>query len=86
MYAQNQHTGMISEGSCVTEDWNGCWKFIFAITGIDYIWKNKKQLFIVINNSIYILLFMYNIIKQYKYIRFRQRLNTELTPLWQNEW
>ncbi len=28
---------MISEWSCDTEDWsNGCWKFSFAITGINY--------------------------------------------------
>ncbi len=28
------------KGSCDTEDWsNGCWKFTFAITGINYILK-----------------------------------------------
>ncbi len=27
-FKPNQHIGMISEGSCYTEDWsNGCWKF-----------------------------------------------------------
>ncbi len=37
-----QHIKMISEGSCDTEDLrNGCWKFIFAITGLKcfYNWK-----------------------------------------------
>ncbi len=34
---------MISEGSCDTEDWsNGCWKFSFVITGINYILKYIK--------------------------------------------
>ncbi len=29
---------MVSEGSCDIEDWsNGCWKFSFALTGINYI-------------------------------------------------
>ncbi len=28
---------MISEGSCDTKDWsNGCWKFSYAITVINY--------------------------------------------------
>ncbi len=40
---------MISEGSRDTENWsNGCWKFNFAITGINYILKyiqtNKKKI------------------------------------------
>ncbi len=43
---------MISEGSCDTKDRsNGCWKFSFAITGINiflkYI-KNRKQLFYIV--------------------------------------
>ncbi len=39
-WAENQHIRMISEGSCDTEDWsNGCWKFSFTITGINYILK-----------------------------------------------
>ncbi len=34
---------MISEGSCDSEDWsNGCWKFSFAITEINYILKYVK--------------------------------------------
>ncbi len=38
---------MISEGLCDTEDWdNGCWKFNFAITEINYILK-----YIQIENS-----------------------------------
>ncbi len=46
----NMHIIMISEGSCDTEDWSsGCWKFSFAITGINYILKyikiEKKRLF-----------------------------------------
>ncbi len=33
----------MSEGSCDTEDWsNGCWKFSFAITGLNYILKYIK--------------------------------------------
>ncbi len=32
--ATNKHIRLISEGSCDTED---CWKFSFAITGINYI-------------------------------------------------
>ncbi len=36
----NQHIRMISEGSCDTEAWrNGCWKYSFAITGINNIFK-----------------------------------------------
>ncbi len=58
--APNQHIRKIFEGSCDssdTEDWsNGWWKFSFAITGINYIWK-----YITIENcyliSITILLF-----------------------------
>ncbi len=39
-WAPNQHIRMIHEWSCDTEDWsNGCWKFSFAITGINYILK-----------------------------------------------
>ncbi len=39
----NHHIRMISEGSCDTEDWsNGCWKFSFAITEINYILKYIK--------------------------------------------
>ncbi len=35
-WAPNQHIRMISEGSCDTGDLsNGCWKFSFAITGIN---------------------------------------------------
>jgi len=31
---------MILEGSCDTKDWNnGCWKFSYAIRGINYILK-----------------------------------------------
>ncbi len=30
-WAENQHTRMISDGSCDSEDWSiGCWKFSFA--------------------------------------------------------
>ncbi len=37
-WAPNQHIRMISEGSCDTEDWsNDCWKFSFAITGINVL-------------------------------------------------
>ncbi len=40
-YTPIQYIRMISEGSCDTEDWrNGCWQFIFAITGISYILKH----------------------------------------------
>ncbi len=36
----NQHLRIISEGSCDTEDWsNNCWKFSFAITGINFFKK-----------------------------------------------
>jgi len=32
---------MISEGSCDSEDWsNGCWKFSFVVSGINYILKS----------------------------------------------
>ncbi len=42
-WAPNEHIRMISEGLCDTEDWsNGCWKFSFAITWINYIWKYIK--------------------------------------------
>ncbi len=35
---------MIFEGSCDTEYWsNNCWKFSFAITGINYILKYYKR-------------------------------------------
>ncbi len=41
-WAWNQRIKMISEGSCDTEDWsNSFWKFSFAITGINYILKQK---------------------------------------------
>jgi len=33
---------MISEGSCDAIDCNGCWKFSFAIAGINYILKYTK--------------------------------------------
>ncbi len=34
---------MIAEGSCDNKDWrNGCWKFSFAITEINYILKYIK--------------------------------------------
>ncbi len=34
---------MIYEGSCDTEDWsNGCWKFSFVMTEINYILKYIK--------------------------------------------
>ncbi len=41
---------MISEGSCDIEDWsNGCSKFNFAITGINFkIYKIIKQLFDIV--------------------------------------
>ncbi len=36
----DQQIRMISEGSYDTEDWsNACWKFSFAIIGINYILK-----------------------------------------------
>ncbi len=36
---------MISEESWNTEDWsNACWKFSFAITGINYIFKTDNIL------------------------------------------
>ncbi len=39
-WAPNQDIRMLSEGSCDTEDCsNGCWKFSFAITGINDILK-----------------------------------------------
>ncbi len=39
-WASNQHIRMISERSCDTEGCNyGCWKFSFAINGINYILK-----------------------------------------------
>ncbi len=39
-WAANQNIRMISEGSCVSEDWsNCCWKFSFAISRINYILK-----------------------------------------------
>ncbi len=48
-WAPNQLIGMISEESCDTEDWSkGCWKFSFAIPGINVIFKiyyNRKLLF-----------------------------------------
>ncbi len=35
---------MISEESRDTKNWsNGSWKFSFAVTGINYIKKNKKK-------------------------------------------
>ncbi len=41
--APNLHIRMISEGLCDTEDYNnGCWKFSFAITGINCILKYIK--------------------------------------------
>ncbi len=47
-----QHIKMISKGSCETEDWsNGCWKFSFVTTGINYILKyikNRKLLFDIV--------------------------------------
>ncbi len=49
---------MISDGSCDTEDWsNGCWKFSFAITGINYIIKDIQ----VENSYLKILILFYNI-------------------------
>ncbi len=40
---------MISEGSWDTEDWsNGCWKFSFAITGVNYILKLQNSHFKII--------------------------------------
>ncbi len=52
LYAKMGHIRMIFEGSSDTEDWsNGCWKFSFAITGINYIFKyikNRKQLFKIV--------------------------------------
>ncbi len=57
-WAPNQHIRMISEGSCDTEDWsNGCWKFSFAITGINYILKDVQ----VENSYFKILILFYNI-------------------------
>ncbi len=42
-WAPNQHTGMISEGSCDTETWsNSSGEFSFTITGINYILKYIK--------------------------------------------
>ncbi len=39
-FNRNQYIRMISEGPCYTEDWsNDFWKFSFAITGINYIFK-----------------------------------------------
>ncbi len=39
----NQHIRLIYEGSCDAEYWsNGCWKFSFAITEINYILKYIK--------------------------------------------
>ncbi len=47
-----QHIKMISKGSYYTEDWsNGCWKFSFVTTWINYILKyikNRKQLFDIV--------------------------------------
>ncbi len=52
-WTPNLHIRMISEGSCDTEDWNnGCWKFSFAITGINgiskYIKIEKKTIFLTV--------------------------------------
>ncbi len=42
-WAQKQQIRLISEGLCNTEYWsNGCWKFSFAITRINYIIKHIK--------------------------------------------
>ncbi len=42
-YMLYQHIIIISEVLCDTEDWiNGCWKFSFAISGINYILKYFK--------------------------------------------
>ncbi len=46
---------MISEGSCDTEDFNGCWKFSF-VSGINYIWKYFK-----IENGYFIVMIFHNI-------------------------
>ncbi len=44
-WASSQHIRMISEGLCDIDDWsNGCWKFSFAITGINSILKYIKNL------------------------------------------
>jgi len=41
MFLENQIS--ILEWSCDIEDWrNGCWKFSFAILGINYILKYVK--------------------------------------------
>ncbi len=56
-WAPNQYIRirMISKGSCDTEDWrNGCWKFSFAITEINYILKHiniKKTVILNCNNN-----------------------------------
>ncbi len=53
-WAPNQHIRIISErATCDTEDWsNGCWKFWFAITGIDYVLKyiSRKTVMLNCNN------------------------------------
>ncbi len=57
---------MISEVSCDTED---CWKFSFAITGINYIFKYIKienQLLFLIIKTIGIILHNNTVITVYK--------------------
>ncbi len=53
-WAPNQHIRIISErATCDTEDWsNGCFKFWFAITGIDYVLKyiSRKTVMLNCNN------------------------------------
>ncbi len=42
-------------GSCDTDDWsNGCLKFIFAITGLNYILKCKNNAVILSINTIWV--------------------------------
>ncbi len=54
----------ISLLECDTEDWsNGCWKFSFAITGINYILRYIKFTIYYIENSfqtIIVLMYFFN--------------------------